>query len=125
MELTTTLILVVLGILMEGFFSGSEIGMIAINRIKMKHESDAGQPAAASILNLLASPERLFATTSLGTNLAMVTTSAVFTAYLVTHLGRHGEWLAMAILSPIIIFAAEIVPKMIFQNQPETIMRVM
>ena len=39
MELSTTLILIGLFILMEAFFSGSEIGMIAINRIKMKQEA--------------------------------------------------------------------------------------
>ncbi|HJO57370.1 MAG TPA: CNNM domain-containing protein, partial [Nitrospinaceae bacterium] len=42
MELSTTLILIGLFILMEAFFSGSEIGMIAINRIKMKQEADEG-----------------------------------------------------------------------------------
>jgi Mg2+/Co2+ transporter CorB len=35
MDFATTLILVILGILLEAFFSGSEIGMVSVNRIKM------------------------------------------------------------------------------------------
>ncbi len=122
MDLTSTLIIVILGILFEGFFSGSEIAMIAINRIKMKQKADEGDTSAQAVLHLLDTPEKLFASTSLGTNLAMVTTSAVFTAYMVTHLGHKGEWLAMLIISPLVLFGGEIVPKMIFQNRPNTLM---
>ena len=107
---------------MEAFFSGSEIGMIAINRIKMKQKADEGDHSAQIVLNLLNTPERLFATTSLGTNLAVVSSTSIFTAYMVTHMGQHGELLAMVILSPIILFAGEIVPKMILQNRADTVM---
>ena len=37
MDSATTIILVGIGILLEAFFSGSEIGMVSVNRIKMKH----------------------------------------------------------------------------------------
>ncbi|MFQ5449599.1 MAG: hemolysin family protein [Nitrospinaceae bacterium] len=125
MDLSTTLILVFLGILLEAFFSGSEIAMIAINRIKMKHQAEEGNLSAQAVLDLLDNPEKLFATTSLGTNLAMVTSTAVFTGFMVTHIGQNGEWLAMAIISPVILFGGEIVPKMIFQNRANEIMLVL
>ncbi|MDP6737024.1 MAG: DUF21 domain-containing protein, partial [Nitrospinaceae bacterium] len=83
MELTTTLTLIALLILVEAFFSGSEIGMISINRIKMKQRADEGSSSAAIVLRLLDSPEKLFATTSLGTNLAVVSSTALFTGYMV------------------------------------------
>ena len=113
MALSTTLILICSFILMEAFFSGSEIGMIAINRIKMKQKADDGNHSAKIVLDLLNTPERLFATTSLGTNLAVVSSTSIFTAYMVTNMGQQGELLAMIILSPIILFAGEIVQKMI------------
>jgi putative hemolysin len=122
MDLSTTLILIGIFLLMEAFFSGSEIGMIAINRIKMKQKSDEGSQSAQIVLDLLNTPEKLFATTSLGTNLAVVSSTAIFTAYMVTHMGKQGELLAMAILSPIILFGGEIVPKMILQNRANTVM---
>jgi CBS domain containing-hemolysin-like protein len=122
MTLSTTLILISSFILMEAFFSGSEIGMIAINRIKMKQKADDGNNSAQIVLSLLNTPERLFATTSLGTNLAVVSSTSIFTAYMVTNIGQQGELLAMIILSPIILFAGEIVPKMILQNRSDTVM---
>ena len=122
MALSTTLILISSFILMEAFFSGSEIGMIAINRIKMKKKADDGNNSAQIVLSLLNTPERLFATTSLGTNLAVVSSTSIFTAYMVTNIGQQGELLAMIILSPIILFAGEIVPKMILQNRADTVM---
>ena len=91
MALSTTLILICSFILMEAFFSGSEIGMIAINRIKMKQKADDGNHSAQIVLDLLNTPERLFATTSLGTNLAVVSSTSIFTAYMVTNMGQQGE----------------------------------
>ena len=122
MELSTTLTFICIFIIMEAFFSGSEIGMIAINRIKMKQKADEGNSSAERVLNLLNTPEKLFATTSLGTNLAVVSSTSIFTAYMVTRMGSQGELLAMIILSPIILFWGEIVPKMILQNRADTIM---
>ena len=124
MDLSTTLILIGVFILVEAFFSGSEIGMIAINRIKMKQQADEGNQSAQIVLNLLNSPEKLFATTSLGTNLSVVSSTSIFTAYMVTHMGKQGELLAMIILSPIILFGGEIVPKMILQNRADSIMPI-
>jgi len=125
MDFATTLILVLLGILLEAFFSGSEIGMVSVNRIKMKHLAEDGNSAAESILKLLDNPERLFTTTSLGTNLAMVASTAVFTAFMVTHFSDSGEWMAMLIISPLIFFVGEIIPKVIFQHRADSLMLFM
>ncbi|MBT5632208.1 MAG: HlyC/CorC family transporter [Nitrospina sp.] len=125
MDFATTLILVILGILLEAFFSGSEIGMVSVNRIKMKQLAEDGNSAARSILKLLENPERLFTTTSLGTNLAMVASTAIFTAFMVTHFGDSGEWMAMSIISPLIFFGGEIIPKVIFQHRADSLMLLM
>jgi putative hemolysin len=125
MDFAPTLILVVIGIVLEAFFSGSEIGMVSVNRIKMKQLADDGNSAARSILKLLENPERLFTTTSLGTNLAMVASTAIFTAFMVTHFGDSGEWMAMLIISPLIFFGGEIIPKIIFQHRADTLMLLM
>jgi putative hemolysin len=122
MDFATTLILVLVGILLEAFFSGSEIGMVSVNRIKMKQLAEEGNSAARSILKLLENPERLFTTTSLGTNLAMVASTAVFTGFMVTHFGDSGEWMAMLIISPLIFFGGEIIPKVILQHRADSLM---
>ncbi len=122
MELGTTLILVFVFILMEAFFSGCEIGMIGVNRFKMDQLAAEGKNSAKLILNLLKDPEKLFTTTSLGTNLAVVSSTAVFTGYMVGHFGKWGDLVSMLIISPFILFGGEIIPKIIFQNRADSIM---
>ncbi len=123
MELGTTIIIVLACILIEAFFSGCEIGMIAINRIKMEQKAGEGNASARLILDLLGNPERLFSTTSLGTNVAVVCSSAVFTGLMITHFGEWGDFLSVLIISPIILFGGEIIPKVIFQNRADSIMQ--
>ena len=123
MDLGTTIILVLVCILIEAFFSGCEIGMISINRFKLEQRADEGHTSARLILDLIGNPERLFATTSLGTNVAVVCSSAVFTGYMITHFGEWGDFISMLIISPIILFGGEIIPKVIFQNRADSLMR--
>ena len=42
MEIMWTLIFVVICILLEGFFSGSEMGVVSADRIKLRHEAAKG-----------------------------------------------------------------------------------
>ncbi|MBC8283868.1 MAG: HlyC/CorC family transporter [Nitrospinae bacterium] len=125
MDPTTTIFWVLLAIAMEAFFSGSEIGMVSVNRIKMQKLAEEGNSAAQSILKLLDNPEKLFTTTSLGTNLAMVTSTAIFTAFMVENFGDFGEMLAMLVIFPLVFFCGEIIPKIIFQNRADSLMPIM
>ena len=125
MDPATTIFWVLLAVMLEAFFSGSEIGMVSVNRIKMKQLADEGNSAAKSVLTLLDDPEKLFTTTSLGTNLAMVTSTAIFTAFMVSQFGAFGEWMAMVIIFPLVFFGGEIIPKVIFQNRADSLMLIM
>jgi len=122
MDLFTTLVILATGIFLEAFFSGSEIAMISINRVRMKQRAEEGKRGTQAVLDLLNTPEKLFATTSLGTNIAVVTSTAVFTGFMVMHLGKPGEILSMIIISPIILFFGEIVPKIFLQHKADTLM---
>jgi len=125
MDPATTIFWVLLAVILEAFFSGSEIGMVSVNRIKMKQLAEDGNSAAKSVLTLLDDPEKLFTTTSLGTNLAMVTSTAIFTAFMVSQFGAFGEWMAMVIIFPLVFFGGEIIPKVIFQNRADSLMLIM
>lgn len=120
MDLSSTLIVVVLAILMEAFFSGSEFALISVNRPKLQHLAEKGNRSAQAVLDLLKTPETLFTTTSLGTNLAVVISTAVFTAYMVGHFGTKGDFFAVIIISPFILFGGEIIPKMIVQSRADS-----
>jgi len=123
MDLGTTVTLVLVCILVEAFFSGCEIGMISINHFKMEQRVKEGSTSARMILDLIGNPDRLFATTSIGTNVAVVSSSAVFTGYMITHFGEWGDIFSLLIISPVILFGGEIIPKVIFQNRADSIMQ--
>jgi len=125
MEIGNTLIMVGLFITMEAFFSGCEIGLISMNRIKVQQRAAEGISSARQIENLINNPDRLFAVTSLGTNLAVVSSTAIFTGYMVSNFGDKGDIFSFLLISPIILFAGEIVPKIIFQSRADTIMPFM
>ena len=129
MDPTTTIFWVLFAIAMEAFFSGSEIGMVSVNRIRMKKLAEEGNSSAQAILKFLDNPEKLFTTTSLGTNLAMVTSTAISTAFMVNNFGeigtKYGEWIAMLIIFPLVFFGGEIIPKVIFQNRADSLMPIM
>ena len=116
MELAATLLVVILCIALEAFCSGSEIALISSNRIKIHHAASKGSKAAIVARDMLETPDRLFTTTSLGTNLAVVTSTAVLTAYMVKRFGEYGDLLTTLILAPVILLLGEIIPKVIFQN---------
>jgi CBS domain containing-hemolysin-like protein len=121
MDLPATLILVAICIALEAFFSGAEIAMISASRIKIQHKAGKGDAASRVVSELLNAPDRLFTATSLGTNLAIVTATAVFTAYMIPRFGQYGDMLTMLLLSPVILFLGEVMPKVVFQNAADTL----
>ncbi len=124
MEFTAVIIIVIFCLLLEGFFSGSELALISVNRLKLKHLSESGSKAARSVEELLDKPERIFGATSIGTNFAVVSSTAVVTAYLVELFGERGDMYATIIMFPIILLLGEIIPKVIFQEKADTITTV-
>jgi Mg2+/Co2+ transporter CorB len=61
-------------LMMEAFFSGSEIGMVSADQMKLRHESAKGSRGAKLALEMLKKPEWLLCTTLVGTNIAVVST---------------------------------------------------
>ena len=110
------LLLIVPLILLEGFFSGSEIALVAANHKKLRREAERGSRQARIALNLLRRPERFLATTLCGTNL-MVVTNVILTSSVFYQLwGGKGELFTVLLLSPLILIFGEIIPKSIFQT---------
>jgi putative hemolysin len=100
-------------LLLEAFFSGSEIALISASRRRLRHWAEQGDRGAARALKLLERPERLLATTLLGSNLSEISNSILVTAFLLETMGTGGEILAMLLLPPLILIFAEITPKSI------------
>ncbi len=116
-----TVVAIIFFVLSEAFFSGSEMAVISVNRIKM--EQLAGQKLSRAVLlkKMLASPDRLLSTTLVGTNLSVVASSAIATALIAAGLGGGYAWLTPVIMAPVILIFGEAVPKAVFRYYADKI----
>lgn len=72
----TSLILMAVLILFNGFFAGSEIAFISINNNKLKAMADDGHKKANKILHLKETPNRFLSTIQIGVSLASILSGA-------------------------------------------------
>lgn len=120
-EILVTLLIMVICLIAEGFFSGSEIGVVSSDRMKLRHDAAKGSRGARLALSMLEKPEWLLSTTLVGTNISVVTNTTMATALMIQLFGANGSWLAIVLVAPLIWVFGEIVPKSIFQQRADTI----
>jgi len=102
---------IALFVLLQAFFSGSEMAVISVNRIKMEQLAQGRLSQALLLKRMLSSPDRLLSTTLVGTNLSVVISSAIFTVLVVATLGQGYAWLTPLIMTPVILIFGESIPK--------------
>lgn len=108
-------------LLLKGFFSGSEIALVSTDRPKLRHKAAQGHQGAKLASKMLAVPERLLATTLLGTNISSIALTTLGTVLVVNLLGNQGEILAIIIFTPLFLIFGEIIPKSIYQQKADTL----
>ncbi len=102
-------------LLLAAFFSGTETGMVSVSRIRVRHLMEKGSKQAQIVENLLKNPDRMLAATLIGTNISLVTGSALATLLLMRHSPDKAALLATLIMSPLVIIFAEIIPKTVYR----------
>ncbi|MFH1245291.1 MAG: hemolysin family protein [Candidatus Omnitrophota bacterium] len=108
-------LLILVFVLLEGFFSGTEMALISVNRIKMEQLAQSKVKKAVLLRKILSSPDRLLSTTLVGTNLCVVMSSALFTVLIVEAVGEQYSWLTTVVMTPVVLIFAEAVPKIVFR----------
>ncbi len=112
-------------LLLEAFFSGSEIALLSSDVVKVKELVKGGNERAKRVHFFLRYPDKLLGTTLLGTNLCVVANASLVTYLLSTRLGHPSEWMTTLILSPLVLVFGEALPKGITQRSPtSTALRV-
>ncbi|HJZ87175.1 MAG TPA: hemolysin family protein [Polyangia bacterium] len=121
--MTGALIVAAICLLVEAFFSGSEMAVVAADRLKLERLATAGSRGARILVRFLEQPQRLLATTLVGTQLAVVTATIVITVQVLTNprLEPRAELLTIGLLSPVLLIFAEVVPKTLFQQHADAI----
>jgi CBS domain containing-hemolysin-like protein len=120
-DILITALVMMICLIAEGFFSGSEIGVVSADRVKLRHQAAKGSKGAKIALAMLKKPEWLLSTTLVGTNIAVVTNTTMATALMIQLFGESGSWLAVILVAPLIWICGEIVPKSVFQQQANAI----
>ena len=117
--LITTISIVIILILVSGFFSGAETSMMSLNRFKLRHLARNKNKKAITSLNLLQRPDKLLATILLGNTLANNLATYFTTIFFEKHYGSLGAAIATLILTIFILLFAETIPKTIAANHNE------
>lgn len=113
-------VLVVL-ILLSGFFSSSETGMMSLNRYRLKHLRKQNHRGARRASKLLERPDRLIGLILIGNNAVNILASAIATVIAIRLWGDAGIAIATIALTLVILVFAEITPKTIAALHPERV----
>lgn len=121
MSVTAAIVIIFLCVLGEAFFSGSEIALVSVDRIRLKHLEKTGNRTAKLVSNTLKNPERILGTTLLGTNLCTISSTTIAASQFYLWLGPAGVPVSIVIMTFVNLIFAEIVPKSIFQQKSNNI----
>ncbi len=105
-------------IILSGFFSTAETGMMAINRYRLHHKAKMGNKNAKLVINLLQRQDRLLGVILIGNTFANICASAIGTIIAVDLFGEVGALLSTIVLTLIILIFAEVTPKTFAALQP-------
>jgi Mg2+/Co2+ transporter CorB len=108
-------------IVLSGFFSSSETGLMALNRYRMRHLANSGHLGARSAQRLLRRPDRLIGLILLGNNLVNILAASIGTVIGIRLFGDNGVWIASLVLTVVVLIFAEVAPKTLAASHPERI----
>ncbi len=112
---------------MSFFFSGAETALMALNRLKLKAQADAGDSKARSIKEIVANPDKLLGVILLGNNIANIAAATLVT-YFVTRFAPHdrAEMISLVgsvVLTLTILIFCELTPKLVAATHAEDVSR--
>ena len=103
-------------LLIEGFFSGSEIALLSADKLALKKKSKLGDRRAAMALRLANHPERVLSTTLLITSVCVVTNSALIVLSCLQYNFKNADLVAVLFTTPLVVLLGELIPKMLYQK---------
>jgi Mg2+/Co2+ transporter CorB len=116
----TLFIVLIILILLSGFFSGSETALMTLNRYRMKSLARKGHRGAKLARHLLQRPDRLLGLILLGNNFVNILASAIASLIAMRFYGEAGIAIATGILTFVILVFAEVTPKTLAALKPDS-----
>jgi len=114
-------ITLVILIILSGFFSSSETGLMAMNKYRLRHLANKGHHGARTAQKLLQKPDRLIGLILLGNNLVNIFAASIATVIGIRLFGSNGIWIASILMTVLVLIFAEVAPKTVAAVHPERI----
>ncbi len=108
-------------IVLSGFFSSSETGLMALNRYRLRHRANEGHRGARLAQTLLHKPDRLIGMILLGNNLVNILAASIATVIAIRTFGASGIWISTLVMTIVILIFAEVAPKTLAALHPERV----
>lgn len=109
------IIIVTISVLLEGFFSGSEIAIVSADSAKLLDLARNGNKNAELVLKLKANPIRFLTVCLIGTNLTTATTSFFGTLFILQYLPQYKD-IGVFFIIPLTMIFGEMIPKAIYSK---------
>lgn len=122
-NISTDMLFVILGILIliSAYFSGSETGMMSLNRYRLRHLEKQNHRGAKRVSSLLAKPDKLIGLILIGNNLVNIFASLIAGIIAERLFGDAGIFYAGLLLTLVILIFAEVTPKTLAALYPEKV----
>ena len=116
-----SLLLIVL-ILAGGFFSGTETALSFCNRIRMQVMADDGDRRALRVMGILEQFDRAVVTLLIAINIIHISAASIATMLAVQLMGNAGSLVATIVMTLLVFFFSETVPKNIARANSDAYM---
>lgn len=120
-HLSTLFVILFFLIILAAFFAGTEIGMMSINRYKLKHLVKKNNKQAIRVNQILTRPDLLLSVVLIGNTLANIVASTIATLIGQRLYGPVGVAIATALLTLIILVFSEMIPKTFAAIYPQQV----
>jgi putative hemolysin len=107
------IILIVILLCFSAFFSGSETALFSLGSVKLFKFKESKHPKESLVYKLLENPRRLLISILVGNECINISASALAASLCISLVGFQGKWIAIAIMTPLILFFGEVLPKTI------------
>ncbi len=106
-------------ILMSGFFSGAEIALFSLSGAKMRSLLDSEEKNITLLKKVKSDPQKLLITILIANNFINIGASSLATVVAIDKFGNAGAGIATGVMTFLILFFGEIIPKTIGQKYTE------
>jgi CBS domain containing-hemolysin-like protein len=117
----TKITILLLLILLSGFFSGVETALFSLSRLRVKHLVRKGVKGARAVEKLKDQPQKLLITILVGNNLVNIAASALATSIIYQISQSYAVSITTGIMTLIILVFGEITPKTLATKHSEQI----